>query len=228
MNILVVVPARGGSKRIPYKNIAALSGKPLLLHTLDNVRQAGLGGSLVVSTEDELIAKVALASGARVIDRPPELASDTASTESVLLSVLSAIAEESGHPKWLMTLPPTSPFRSAATIKRFADLAESTSSDVDCFMSVTENRGDFWYYATDGRFQRLFPDAPRRQQDREPLFEENSAVYLSRVTTLIETGSILGRRVVGIPIAPHEGLDINTPEDLMLAEALFAARSRGI
>lgn len=225
MKCLVVVPARGGSKRIPRKNIAPLSGKPLLLYTLDCIREAGLLDVTVVSTEDLLIAQVANDAGAKVAVRPADLATDTASTEGVLLDALKQYASAEGElPEWVMTLPPTSPLRSAATVASFGKALATVPADVDCIMSTTENRGDFWRYDADGNFWRLFPDAPRRQQERSPLFEENSAIYLTRVSVLQETGSILGRKVSGIPISPIEALDINTQEDLELAEALLARR----
>ncbi len=73
-----------------------------------------------------------------------------------------------------------------------------------------------------GYMQRLFSQAPRRQQDRQPLFEENSAIYLTRTRALRETKSILGRAVMGVPINKIEAFDINEPEDINLAEYLFS------
>lgn len=219
--MIIAVPARSGSKRVPYKNIFPLNGKPLLAYTLDAILASSLNEQTYLSTDDESIARIARDyPQVKVVMRPPELANDTASTESVLLHLLDVIAKEVCRPKWLMTLPPTSPFRTAATIRLFADAAANAESDIDCFMSVTERREDFWQVKDDGRMRRLFPGASRRQQDRPPLFEENSAVYVSRVTSLIETGSILGRVVSGIPISKLEGFDINTREDIQLAECL--------
>jgi len=226
MKCLVVIPARGGSKRIPHKNIALLMGRPLLLYAIDCARAAGLLGATVVSTEDARISATAIEAGARVAVRPPALATDTASTEAVLLDALDQrIAAGEGEVDWIVTLPPTSPLRSPATLTRFVAELDAAAADVDCIMSVTENRSDFWRYDAEGRFGRLFPDAPRRQQDRAPLYEENSAIYMTRVAALRETGSVLGRKVVGLPISAFEALDINTPADLELAEALLARRA---
>lgn len=222
--MIVIVPARGGSKRIPLKNIAPLAGRPLLAHTLDTVRDIGLLPDLVVTTDSGAVACVAAAGGARVVMRPAELANDTASTEVALLHALDVLAAEGRHDDWVMTLPPTSPFRAGRTIRAFAQMAEELPEDIDCLMSVTESRGDYWRCLPDGGFQRLFPEAPRRQQDREPLFEENSAIYVTRVNVLRATGSILGRSVRALPIPPLEALDINTPDNLVLAEALLAAK----
>lgn len=221
--VLIVVPARGGSMRVPRKNIKPLNGVPLLAYTLVAARTADIGAPLVVSTEDEEIAEVAQIWGGTAIRRPASLASNSASTEGVLLHALDEQEKARQAPfAWVMTLPPTSPFRGAAAIRRFAALTRQ-GMEVDCLMSVTENRGDFWRMDPDGRMRRLFPDAPRRQQDREPLYEENSAIYVTRVTALRRTGSILGSSVAGVPLSNLEAFDINTPHDFDVAEALIAS-----
>jgi CMP-N,N'-diacetyllegionaminic acid synthase len=219
--LIIVVPARGGSKRLPCKNIHLLKGKPLLAYTLEAIAATGLSIPTYVSTDDERIVAVARAyPSVEVIMRPAEIAGDTASTESALLHVLDVLARRGQNIEWLMTLPPTSPFRTPETIRNFAATTADCTDDIDCLMSVTENRGDFWLLAPDGRMDRLFPNAPRRQQERTPLFEENSAVYVTRTSALRQTASILGLAVRGIPIPTIEGFDINRPEDILLAECL--------
>jgi CMP-N,N'-diacetyllegionaminic acid synthase len=225
--MIIVVPARGGSKRIPLKNIVDLAGRPLLAYTLKAAMGAGIANHVYVSTDDERIAKVAKDWGAKVVIRPARLASDGASTESVLLHVLDELQVSEESEDWIMTLPPTSPLRSALTIRGFASHAERAAPAIDCVMSVTENRSDFWHLKPGGGFGRLFPDQARRQQDRPPLFEENSAVYVTRIRSLRRTGSILGVNTLCVPIAPEEGLDINTDSDLQLASALLKAGYSG-
>lgn len=225
--MIIVVPARGGSKRLPRKNIHPLKGKPLLAYTLEAIAATGLIIPTYVSTDDELIADVARAyPGVEVLMRPDEIASDSASTESVLLHVLDVLAGRGETSEWVMTLPPTSPFRTANTILDFLKEATICASEIDCIMSVTENRGDFWRMLDSGRMQRLFTDAPRRQQDRPPLFEENSAVYVTRTEALRATESILGRAVRGISVPSIEGFDVNNPEDMHLAECLYDTQYR--
>lgn len=225
--MIVVVPARGGSKRLPGKNIHPLAGRPLLEHTLSAVRKARLAFPVFVSTDDDAIAAVAhRCEGVQIIKRPVELATDSASTESVLLHVLDSLMPNGITPEWIMTIPPTSPFRKSETIRRFAEAVLAEPDAQDCLMSVTENRGDFWMTERNGLLTRLFPNAPRRQQDRTPLYEENSAIYVSKVSALRETGSILGGRVRGLVIPPIEGFDINTIDDLRLAEYIAAADMR--
>lgn len=225
--MIIVVPARGGSKRLPHKNILPLSGKPLLSHTLEVIAAADLGCPVYVSTDDKRIADIARThDDVRVIMRPNALGHDTASTESVLLHALDTVAATGFNPLWVMTLPPTSPFRRTETLRCFADAARTDPGSHDCLMSTTENRGDFWRLQPDGTLARLFPGAPRRQQERMPLFEENSAIYVTRVAALRETGFILGRRVRGLAISAIEGFDINTADDMKLAECIASMLSQ--
>ena len=222
--MLVVVPARGGSTRVSGKNLRPLAGKPLLRHTLDAIAAAGVAASVVVSTNDGDIAAEATEAGVAVLERPAELATATASTEAVLLHALDSLSAKGHEFEWVMTLPPTSPLRRPETIRSFA--AATGSTDADCLFSVHEDRGDYWLLDA-GRWRRLMEGAPRRQQDRTPLYEENSAVYVTRVAALRATGSILGHQPVAVPIDPVEGFDINVEHDLAVAEALLAARSAG-
>lgn len=217
-----VVPARGGSKRIPRKNILSLSGKPLITYTLEAAKGTGLQFPILVSTEDAEIARVSQETlGIKIVMRPSALATDKASTEGVLLHVLDFLGEMGECPHWVITLPPTSPFRSSNTIRRFVEEIRRAPEAQDCLMSVTENRGDFWQRQPDGTFTRLFKDAPRRQQERESLYEENSAIYVTRVEALRETGSILGRKVRALELDQIEGFDINNSFDVRVAEALL-------
>jgi CMP-N-acetylneuraminic acid synthetase len=220
-DFMAVIPARGGSKRAPRKNIRPLGEKPLLAYTIAAAHDAGLGGATFVSTEDAEIAAVAKTLGCAVTPRPDTLATDTASTEGVLLHALDEAAKHGWHPKWVLTLPPTSPFRRASTIRFFMDHA--ATSGVDCLLSLTETRASLWRHGPEGKIGMLFPDAPRRQQDRAPLYEENSAIYLTAVSALRSTGSVLGTSQRGIAIDPIEGFDINSELDFVLAEALRGA-----
>ena len=183
--------------------------------------EAGVASPLIVSTDDDEIAETARQYGAEAVMRPAELAADDSSTEAALLHVLDSKEGAGLSADWVMTLAPTSPFRCGATIRQFHDAALASGDDIDCYMAVTEDRGDFWLMQEDGSGQRLFPDAPRRQQSRAPLYEENSAIYVSRVSALRRSGIILGDRVKPLAIDPFEALDINTAYDFWLAESLI-------
>lgn len=221
-DVLVVVPARGGSTRVVGKNLRSLAGRPLLAYTLALVHAAGLTARSVVTSDDAGVLAASLAAGVRAVERPAALATAEASTESALLHVLDTVADEGDRPTWVVTLPPTSPFRRAATVAACLELARSAPASIDCVMTVTEDRRDLWRMDERGALTRLFPNAPRRQQDRTPLYEENSALYVTRVEALRATGIVLGRGVRGVVIDPIEAWDINTETDLTIAEALLA------
>lgn len=219
--MITIIPARGGSKRLPRKNIRPLSGKPLLAYTIEAALESGATEPLIVSTDDDEIAEVARQYGAEVILRPAELAADYSPTEAALLHILDIKEAEGMVANWVMSLAPTSPFRTGATIRKFRDAALAGGDDIDCYMAVTEDRGDFWLMQDDGYGRRLFPYAPRRQQSREPLYEENSAIYVTRVDALRRSRIILGDKVKPLAIDPFEALDINTAYDFWLAESLI-------
>lgn len=220
--MIIVIPARGGSKRIPGKNIAPLNGKPLLTYTIECALAADTGFPIYVSSEDPAILDITQNYPVAIHNRPAELAQDITSTEAVLLDVI----EKHNQPaEWVITLAPTSPFRTPKTLKACIAAAQAAPDNIDCIMTVTENRGDFWRYDQNKNFGRLFPDAPRRQQEREPLFEENGTVYISRISALKEKNIVLGRGgVLPIPNNYPEWIDINTPDDLNLAEAIMKTR----
>jgi CMP-N,N'-diacetyllegionaminic acid synthase len=231
LDLIIVIPARGGSQRVPRKNLAVLGGRPLIDYSFDLLRKTNLTKRAWISTEDEEIAAHTRAAGLQVIDRPAELAGYDTPTEAVLLHALDTLEHQ---PDWIMTLQPTNPFRTQETLLKVIAAAESAPDTVDCILTVTPTLGDFWRKEA-GQLQRLFPDAPRSQQARQAaglgLLEENSAIYLTRTQALLhaETGNsiapILGRAVHGVEIGRKEAWDINTPEDLRLAEAMLKPRA---
>lgn len=222
-SVLTVIPARAGSKGIPGKNIRPLLGKPLLTWTIETALEAGLGENLYVSTDGTDIADIAKKAGARVIMRPPDISHDTASTESALLHVIETLSRSGETFDLVLTLPPTSPLRTADTIRRFIAHFLEHGEGYDAQLSLNEHRGDFWTRADDGTFSRLYPDAPRRRQERKPLYLENSALYVTRTAALAATSFILGRKATGFVISEKEALDINEPVDLLLAEHLLSS-----
>lgn len=227
---VIVVPARGGSERVPRKNLVLLGGKPLLQYTLDSIRAAGVAEMAIVSTDDPHIRSCAESSGFRVLERPAHLAGSTTNTEAVLLHTLDHLAKEEWTPEWVVTLPPTNPFRTVKTIHSFIE-ATQQASNIDAIFSVTERAEDFWIEERSGALRRVFPEAPRSQQQRmargEILFEENGAVYATRVNALRKgcaknnLAPILGERRMALAIPKREGMDINEKQDIEIAEALL-------
>jgi CMP-N,N'-diacetyllegionaminic acid synthase len=220
---LAVVPARGGSKGIPRKNLASLGGEALLLHTLHAASGATLLDRLVVSTDDDEIVAVATAAGAEVVRRPPELGTDDCPTEAVLLHVLETLTVDA-VPEYVVTLEPTSPLRTSETIDRC--LAHAFEHRADCVIAVAR-APELVGRLEAGVFRYLEPGQPRRRQLRTPLYRESGAAYVTRTEHLRRTGSILGEPLYAVVVPEEEAVDVNVPVDLQVAEALLAWRAEG-
>jgi len=227
MKFLVVIPARGGSKGIPLKNIYPLNGKPLLLYTLEMISQVEYNGDAVVSTDSDKIKEAALSvPGIEVVDRPEEISGDKASTESALLHTLNVMEARKGcRYDAVVTLQATSPLRKPETVKACFERYERDRDKYDALLTLTETRTDYWIKEEGGHYRRLYPDAPRRRQDREPIYIENSALYITDSRSLKETNSVLGHHVNGYVIPEREGVDINEPIDILIAEELLKGNS---
>ena len=118
--------------------------------------------------------------------RPADIATDTSSTESVIIHACNVV-ESASNVKidLVLTLPPTSPLRTADTICEFVGYFDKVKARYDALLSLTESRADYWIRGKQGEFSRLFPHAPRRNQERQPLFIENSALYITEKKALI-------------------------------------------
>ena len=220
MRNLVVIPARGGSKGIPKKNIVLLNNRPLLEYTLEAFLNADLEGRIVVSTDSDEIAEVAKKyAKVVIIKRPDELAADTSSTEEALLHAVKTMREQYFEEfDTVITAQPTSPLRKVETIRRFVSEFESYYGDFDAQITFTETKVDLWKRGTGDQFARMFPDEPRRRQERKSLYIENSMLYITKLNALEKTRSVMGSKVRGFLIDEIEGLDINEWNDLYLAE----------
>lgn len=229
MRYLVVIPARGGSKGIPYKNIYEIAGKPLLGYAIESMKGVVFEGDLVVSTDDDRIAAVAAQyDSVTIIKRPDEISNDTATTEAALIHALQYMKENYNREyDAVVTLQPTSPLRKSSTIQAFLKTYEQDIHKYDALLTLSEDRSDFWIQKEDGSYGRLFPAAPRRRQERKPLYVENSAIYVTSTGSLFENNSVLGRCVNGYVIDAVEGVDINEFSDIALAESLLLQKERG-
>lgn len=223
---LAVIPARGGSKGIPKKNIQCVKDKPLLCYAIDSILDSGIGIDIVVSTDSEEIAQVALNhGGVYVIKRPESISGDGARTEDALIDALDQMRSLYGKTyDVVLTVQPTSPFRRPETVKRFWKKFSEICNEYDAMLTLNETRTDYWVKEKDS-YRRLCPDAPRRRQDRKPLYVENSCLYATTVEALRETHSVLGNNVQGFLIDGREALDINEPVDLVLANLLISEQA---
>lgn len=221
---LAVIPARGGSKSVPRKNIRSLAGRPLLAWTMDQVKAVANIDDAVVSTDDEEIAAVARAGKTDVVIRPAELATDTAPTEWALLHALDAL-EAQGEPPfdYVIVLEPTSPFRRPETIRRC--MATIVERDGQSLLTIAPTLGNIGKLE-DGFFRPLNPGSPRRRQDRQPLYVESSTVYVASVAYLRETGTLVCPNWLAEVVHETETLDINTESDFVVAERFIELMDR--
>ena len=228
MRILATLPARGGSKGVPQKNIYPLAGKPLIEYTLDSLKICNTPMTVAVSSDSNQILNVAKQCYCDIITipRPEQFSGDNSTTEDVIIHALEFL--EHYHRlefDCVLTLQPTSPFRSPETIEAFIN-AFSTNSTIDAQITLHEDYSDFWIKMQNDSFRRLFPYAPRRRQERKPLYIENSCMYITNTEALKTVKSVLGTSCSGFIISGAETIDINTMEDMEYATFICMNRHK--
>ena len=232
MRVLGVIPARGGSKAVPRKNIRPLAGKPLIAYTIEAARAAARLARCVVSTDDDEIAAVAQALGGEApFLRPAELATDRAASLPVMHHALAAVEALAGGACFdaVLMLQPTTPFRTAADIDGALELLER--SGADSVISVVDVEGHhparMKYLDGDRLVDPPFCEARENQprQELRPMFIRNGAIYATRRATLL-AGSFKGAdcRAWVMPLA--RSVNIDTEHDFRYAEWLLAGYDR--
>ncbi|HEU4649066.1 MAG TPA: acylneuraminate cytidylyltransferase family protein [Gemmatimonadales bacterium] len=225
---LAVIPARGGSKRLPNKNIRELAGRPLIAHTIEAALGSGLFQRVIVSTDSEEIAAVAMACGAEVpFRRSPSLADDHVPVSAATADALERVDPE-GRYQAVAQLMATCPLRTAGDIQ--ASFNAFVASGADSQLSVTRFgwQNPWWAFrmSDDGVLQALFPNqATARGQDLPPLFSATGAIWWARaeVVRRARTYHVPGRTGWAIPWP--RGVDIDTEEDWAMAAQLLTSQS---
>lgn len=219
MTTLAVIPARGGSKGVPGKNVAVVGGVPLVQRAIRAAQASGAIDLVAVSTDDERIGQVAKAAGALVIRRPDEIAGDTASSESALLHALDVVEADHGPIQVLVMLQCTSPFLSADEV---AGCVEAVKGGADTAFTAAPSHGFLWRRDGSGDAVGVNHDKasrPRRQ-DREPEFLETGAAYAMTADGFrVHRHRFFGRTEL-IETAPNAVLEIDEPADLERAQLL--------
>lgn len=226
MKVLGIIPARGGSKGVPGKNIKHLAGKPLIAYSIDAAKDSGLS-KLIVSTDDEQIADVARGLGADVpFLRPDFLASDTAKSLDVSRHALLTM-ERSDNVQYdaIMLLQPTTPFRTTEDINQAIELLLA-NPDADSVISVVDVQGHHparVKYLEEG----ILIDPPfceayenQNRQELRPMYIRNGAIYLTKRDTLLNN-SYKGNKCLGLVMSRARSSNIDTLFDFKLAEWLF-------
>jgi len=220
--ILAVIPARGGSKRIPRKNIIEINGKPLLAYTIELARKLPELDAVVVSSEDDEILSTASSYGAETLRRPNELALDDTQDEPVLIHAVNALEKDGLNFDYIVMLQCTLPLRTLETVRKV--IATGVNGDFDTVSTCVEDRSRY-RRLINGNWIPLDPNASRRSQERESYYREADVCYVMKTKTLIRTGSIFGGKVDFVSVNEIENMDINTPSDLELIKCLMSKTS---
>ncbi|WP_218119452.1 cytidylyltransferase domain-containing protein [Roseospirillum parvum] len=224
MKILAVIPARGGSKGLPGKNLRPLAGRPLLAWTIEAASQARTVDRVILTSDDPAIMETARAWGCEVpFQRPAELAEDTTPTQAALHHAMDMMA--GGDFSHVLVLQPTSPLRTAADIDAAAEVLQAAQAPA-CVSVCRLDKPLEWLYTQDatGRLRPACPGpAPvSRRQDGTPVCTPNGALYLARWAWIRARDDFFGPDVIGYPMSAERSLDIDTLADLERAEALMA------
>lgn len=225
---LAIIPARGGSKGIPRKNIVDVAGRPLIAYSIDHARRAKRVDRVIVSTDDEEIANVARACGAEVpFLRPAELAGDSVLDLPVFEHALGWL-EQSGErvPPVIVHLRPTAPIRPDGQIDAMIELLESHGG-ADSVRSVSRPGPHPWRMFTigsEGYLQPLMrtPHAEPyllRRQELPDVYWYNAVTDVTRRETILQKHSMTGERILPFIIDPRDVVDIDEPDDVLVAAA---------
>jgi N-acylneuraminate cytidylyltransferase/CMP-N,N'-diacetyllegionaminic acid synthase len=223
--IVAVIPARGGSKALPGKNVRPLGGRPLITWTIDAARGCPAVDRIVVSTDDEVIAAAARAAGASVpFLRPAELATDTARSIDVVLHALDRLAADGEPFDVVVLLQPTSPLRTAADVGAALDLLFGRKAQA--VVSVCETEHHPWWSNTlppDGSLAWfLRPEVLNANRQQLPVFYRlNGAVYAGRCDYVRAQGGFFGPDTLAYKMPRERSVDIDTLLDFKLAELLL-------
>ncbi len=223
--VLAVIPARGGSKGIPRKNLALLAGKPLVAYSIEAARRSKTVERVVVSTDDPEIAGVSRHYGAEVVERPAELSGDKSSSESALLHVLDHLnRSENYKPDLVVFLQCTSPLTHEEDID--GTIQSLLRENADSALAVTPFHYFLWNRDPNGEALGINHDKAQRlpRQDREPQYLETGAVYVMRTDGFLAARHRFFGRTALHAVPAERCLEIDEPADLKVAEVLLRSR----
>ncbi len=223
---MAIIPARGGSKRIPRKNVARLRGKPLICYTIEAALEAGLVKNVVVTTDDLEVAEVSKSCGAQVqYPRPKELSGDSSQAVDVLKYSVTLFETDGSRPDIIVLLQPTSPFRNARHIDEAVTLLLETNADT---VTAVRKAVEHPYYLWKVESEKIVPLYTYDHQMTErnklpPFYIENGSIYAIQRDSLFRFG-LYGKKVMPYEMTFLKSVDIDEPVDLAWAEFLISNR----
>jgi N-acylneuraminate cytidylyltransferase len=226
---LAVIPARGGSKRIPAKNVRPFAGRPMIGWPIEAARESGMFDRIIVSTDADEIAETAREAGAEVpFVRPPELADDHCGTLEVITHAARWAADQGQRPDFICCLYATAVFAAPDDLKRGLETLREGGWD---YVFAAGRYGQpvqrAFVKGADGAMELLFPkDRLTRSQDLAPAYHDAGQFYWGRTEAWAEGRPIFGRRTAFVELPSDRVQDIDTPEDWTKAERLFRMMRR--
>lgn len=219
---LAIITARGGSKRIPRKNIKDFCGKPILCYSIEAAKKAGVFDEIMVSTDDEEIAEAARKAGASVpFFRSAGTAGDYASTDDVIMEVLKAYEQMGQSFEAFCCIYPTAPFLSGARLRSAMELLKEADSVMPVVpFSYPPQRG--LLINENGYIERQFPEyVSARSQDLPKIYHDCGQFYACRTDAFLKAGTTDVERLLPLVLTELEMQDIDTPQDWELAELKY-------
>ncbi len=227
MNILAIIPARGGSKGIPGKNIKLLGGKPLLHYTVNAARESKLLSRVIVSSEDAAIIEVAKALGVEVpFVRPAQLATDNSGSLEVVQHALTFFKKQGVFFDAVCLLQPTTPFREKGSIDEA--LQQFIDRGVDSLVSVREVPAEYnphWVFEADeeGCLHSATGDRDiiKRRQELPKAYFRDGSLYVTKTSTILQQHSLYGNRIGYVVSTGERYINLDTMADWERAEKLI-------
>lgn len=221
MKILFIIPARGGSKGLPGKNIKDLQGKPLIAYAIEAAQNSGISGDIIVSTDDEKIAETAKKFGAQVpFLRPEILSGDKASGMDVIFHAVDFAKQHGTIYDFVIVLQPTSPLRTADDIKNAYNLLQEQKAKAVVSVSVCDHHPLWTNTLPEDKFMGNFmkPEVKDKQRQQLPeYYQINGAIYMGYLDYISEKKVFIGDKTVAFIMPAERSVDIDTEKDLVLA-----------
>lgn len=218
--ILALIPARGGSKGIPKKNIIDFCGQPMIFYSINAARQSKYVDKIVVSSDSAEILSVAEKYGAQTVKRPEELAQDTSKMDDAIKHVLTTLAQDDGFkPDLIVLLQPTSPLRTTETIDKAIEVFNENSDNFDSLIPLYPVSGKIGVIK-DGAYKKLQGGSGKQRQELVSYYKECGTIFIFK-PEVINAGKFYGDRIYPFIIErEEEAVDIDNFDDLEYAKYL--------
>ena len=238
MEVLGLIIARGGSQRVPHKNIKPLAGRPLLAYSIEAARRSHYITRVIVSTDSESIAQVAIQEGVEApFRRPPEISQGHSTELEAVEHALTWLRDhESYEPDLVALIRPTTPFRKSETIDRAIELLlnDPAAHSVRTVKLCSEHPHKMWVMDNDGRRIRSFVPVEQKLREAHTLsyhllptiYVQNASMDVLRPSNIWNLRSTTGTEIIPLIMDEEESVDINSPLDFLLAEILMTQRAQ--